>query len=171
MIAASADPSDVEDYRTGEYGQGITTALPPLLASTIAGNLRPHIVMAWHGTRRHRGISYPAIARGIHHSLSTIFHLPTPVTKQHVAILVGSGISPRKVATFLNLSPYTLYSAGIEYYNTSGRPEYDQTSATSTERDEVTKWLTGPGGVLITHSHRENGYGGGLCSLCHRKPR
>ena len=158
MIAASADPQDVAKYSpghmTGIYGFVMTSGLPPLIPSTIAGILRPHVVMApWAGN----GIQpdYPAIARGIHHSLSTIFHLPTPVTRQHVAILVGHSISPRKMATCLNLSPLytTLYSAGIEHYNIYGKPVYEKTSPTSTQRDQVTKWLTGPGGVLITHSH------------------
>ena len=49
MIAASADPQVVDNFtRFGrmEMGSGMTSALPPLIASTVPGNMRPHWVMS-----------------------------------------------------------------------------------------------------------------------------
>ena len=102
---------------------------------------------------------YDAIQQGVLHSLTTLLHLPTPVTSHHVAILCGKNISPRQVATLLTSHPTTLYDAGVEKYGYGGTPAYYQPgeSDLTTQREEVIQWLTGQGGVLVTSSHLYNG--------------
>ena len=155
QIGSCAAPGQVEKY-SGYSTYTPTSVLPPLVANTVPG-VRPHLTMtAW-------STSYPAdydaIQQGVLHSLTTLLHLPTPVTSHHVAILCGNHISPRQVATLLTSHPTTLYDAGVEQYEYDGTPAYYQPgeSDLTTQREQVIQWLTGQGGVLVTSSHLYNG--------------
>ena len=155
QIGSCAAPGQVEKYSSSSAISTYTptSVLPPLVANTVPG-VRPHLTMtAWSSSP-----DYDAIQQGVLHSLTTLLHLPTPVTSHHVAILCGYNISPRQVATLLTSHPTTLYDAGVDYY-ADGTPAYYQPgeSDLTTQREEVIQWLTGQGGVLVTSSHLYNG--------------
>jgi hypothetical protein len=85
----------------------------------------------------------------------------------HIAVLCGVGISPRKVAGLLPSS--TLYDAGVEKYDYRGVPRLFPASERREQRQSVRRWLTGRGGVLVTHGETYNGLEAPLVILVDRE--
>ena len=162
-IASASLPQDLNSYGGVAWGSVQTGVLPPLIASTVPGE-RPFCILShfhYHWTQLFPFLpqltDYTTIARGIQHGLNKLFHLPNPATRPHVAILCGVSISPRLVAKHLQLQGTTVYDAGVKYFDGYGNPKYHKSTDNDTQRKSVATWLTGKGGLLVTHNSLFNG--------------
>ena len=145
-IAEAAGPQQVKAYLSGG-GNPVTSVVAQGTKSTVGGT-RPRCILAkWTDT-----INYSMIDRSLASCLSSL----SPTQRSgHIAVLCGGHISPRKVAGLLPSS--TLYDAGVEQYNFQGDPSLFPASERREQRQSVRRWLTGRGGLLVTHGETYNG--------------
>ena len=162
-IAEAAGPRQVKAYRSGGAITPATSVLAQGTRSTVGGPRPRCILTKWTGYPNNPAIGridyraigridYAAISRGLASCLSSLS--PTQLSG-HIAVLCGNWISPRKVAGLLP-SP-TLYDAGVEEYGYQGDPRLFPASERREQRQSVRRWLTGRGGLLVTHGGAYNG--------------
>ena len=145
-IAEAAGPQQVEAYRT-RGASTVTSVVAQGTRSTVGGT-RPRCILAkWTDF-----IDYSMIGCSLASCLSSLS--PTQLSG-HIAVLCGALVSPRKVAGLLPSS--TLYDAGVEEYDYKGVPSLFPASLRQEQRQSVRSWLTGTGGVLVTHGGTYNG--------------
>ena len=142
-IAGAAGAQEVERYYGGS-GANTVSVLTPGRRSTVAGPRPVCLLSRWTGLT-----DYTLIGRCLSHWLPQ----PPVQLRSHVVILCGWGISARRVAGLLpSHLATTLYDGGVDRYLFGGTPSLLSVRDRTEQRPGVRAWLTGPGGVLVTHA-------------------
>ena len=137
-------------------GSDPVAMLPVAQPSTVPGP-QPHCVLVPMIARGGQGIFYKTLENTLHYVLSdSILHYSA--TGEHLAILCNSIISPRAVAEDLRAAgvSLTLYDAGVRAFDSRGNPNLfnplDGLEPVERQKKDVEAWLTGGGGILVTHN-------------------
>jgi hypothetical protein len=143
-IAGAAGAEEVQRYCSGATVTTVSV-LTPGRRSTVAGPRPVCLLSPW--------TSYPdytLIGRCLSHWLPQLL---AAQLRSHVVILCGGYISARRVAGLLpSHLASTHYEGGVDLYDDVGSPSLLSASARVEQRPGVRAWLTGPGGVLVTHA-------------------
>ena len=111
----------------------------------MAGPRPVCLLSNWTGTT-----DYTLIGRCLSHWLPQLL---AAQLRSHVVILCGAKISARRVAGLLpSHLATTLYDGGVDHYLYDGSLSLLSASARVEQRPGVRAWLTGAGGVLVTHA-------------------
>ena len=141
-IAGAAGAKEVKGYRGGATTVSVLT---PGRRSTVPGPRPVCLLSPW----TDYPTDYTRIDRCLSHWLPQL--LPAQL-RSHVVILCGGRISARRVAGLLpSHLATTLYDGGVDHYWDSS-PSLLSASDRVEQRPGVRAWLTGPGGVLVTHA-------------------
>ena len=147
-IAAAAAPAAVKTYNTSLTSSALVSVLAPGTGSTVPGPRSLCVLARWSGYGF--TIDYPTISRCLHHCLADL--LPPSLLQGHIVILCGQNICPRQVAGLLPSYSPTLYEGGVKQYDTYNSPTPLPASQRTDQTAQLTQWLTGGGGLLVTHS-------------------
>ena len=146
-IAGAAGAEEVKGYS----GVGVTTTLSVLTPgrrSTVPGPRPVCLLSPW--TNTPNSTDYTGIGRCLSHWLPQLL---AAQLRSHVVILCGQVISARRVAGLLpSHLATTLYDGGVDHYWLVSSPILLSASDRVEQRPGVRAWLTGPGGVLVTHA-------------------
>eukprot|EP00092_Neocalanus_flemingeri_P029864 GFUD01032429.1.p1 GENE.GFUD01032429.1~~GFUD01032429.1.p1 ORF type:complete len:865 (-),score=231.02 GFUD01032429.1:102-2651(-) len=137
-------------------GSDPVAMLPVAEPSTVPGP-KPHCVFVNINTNKEYSVYYGTLGKSIQYALSnSILHYSQ--TREHLAILCNGRVSPRIVAEDLRSAGHavSLYDAGVKNYAKRYEPllfeEPDNDRSMEVQKSELEEWLTGPGGILVTHN-------------------
>ena len=130
--------------------------LPLAEPSTVPGP-QPHCVLVGINAGLAYAVYYRSLERSIHYALSLLHYAST---QEHLAILCNGRICPWEVAMDLRVAglAVTLYDAGVKTFSPKGKPKecYGTKEHAACplvkQKEDLEMWLTGSGGILVTHN-------------------